>query len=85
MDILLKVMFPDLDMLKEKLPETELQNIGKKRTLYFKSTADSLISGSVNDSNNFYQTLLETALPLKYMMGNLRIILMMILRTTSSK
>ena len=54
MDILLKVMFPDLDMLKEKLPETELQNISKKRTLYFKSTADSLISGSVNDSNIFY-------------------------------
>ena len=62
-------MFPDLDMLKEKLPEIELQNVGKKLTLYFKSTADSLISGSVNDSNNFYQTLLETALPLKYMMG----------------
>ena len=69
MDILLKVMFPDLDMLKEKLPEIELQNVGKKLTLYFKSTADSLISGSVNDSNNFYQTLLETALPLKYMMA----------------
>ena len=69
MDILLKVMFPALDMLKEKLPEIELQNVGKKLTLYFKSTADSLISGSVNDSNNFYQTLLETALPLKYMMA----------------
>ena len=78
-------MFPDLDMLKEKSPEIELQNVGKKLTLCFKSTADSLISGSVNESNNFYQTLLETALPLKYMMGNLRIILMMILRTTSSK
>ena len=37
--------------------------------LYFKSTADTLINESVNESNNFYQTLLETALPLRQMMA----------------
>ena len=36
--------------------------------LYFKSTADALINESVNDSKDFYQTLLETALPLRQMM-----------------
>ena len=52
------------DMVKEKLPGIELRNACKKLTLYFKSTADALINESVNDSNDFYQTLLETALPL---------------------
>ena len=41
----------------------------KKLTLYFKSTADALINESVNDSNDFYQTLLETGLPLWQMMA----------------
>ena len=41
----------------------------KKFTLYFKSTADALMNESVNDSNEFYQNLLETALPLKQMMA----------------
>ena len=57
------------DMLKEKLTAIELRNVGKKLTLYFKSTADALINESVNDSNNFYQTLLETGLPLRQMMA----------------
>ena len=56
-------------MWKEKLKGTELWNVGKKFTLYFKSTADVLINESVNDLNNFYQTLLETALPLQQMMA----------------
>ena len=41
----------------------------KKFTLYFKSTADALMNESVNDSNDFYQNLLETAWPLKQMMA----------------
>ena len=53
------------DMLKEKLPRIELRNVGKKLTLCFKSTGDTLINKSVNDSNDFYQTLLEAALPLR--------------------
>ena len=53
------------DMLKQKLPGLELQNIRKKLTLFFKSTADALISDSINDSNEYYQTLLDTALPLR--------------------
>ena len=32
------------DMLKKKLPEIELQNVGKKLALYFKSRADALIN-----------------------------------------
>ena len=31
-------------MLKQKLPGVELQNIGKKLTLFFKSTVDALIN-----------------------------------------
>ena len=50
------------DMLKGKLPGKELRNIGKKFTLYFKSTANALINESVDDSNDFYQTLQKTAL-----------------------
>ena len=57
------------DMLKEKLLGIELRNVGKKLMLYFKSTADALINESVNDSHDFYQTLLETALPLRQMMA----------------
>ena len=56
------------DVLKEKLPGIELQ-IGKKLTLYFESTADTLINESTNDSNSFYETLLKTALPLRRMMA----------------
>ena len=41
----------------------------QKLMLYFKSTADTLINESVNESNDFYQTLLETALPLRQMMA----------------
>ena len=55
--------------MKEKLPGIESQNVGKKPTLNFKSTADALINESVNDSNDFYQTLLETALPLRQVMA----------------
>ena len=44
-----------------------MRNVGKKLTLYFKSTADALINESVNNSNDSYQTLLETALPLRQM------------------
>ena len=40
------------DMLKEKLLGIELRNIGKKLTLYFRSTADALINEPVNDSND---------------------------------
>ena len=46
-----------------------MQDVGKKLTLYFKSTADSLINESVNDSNDFYQTFVETALLLRQMMA----------------
>ena len=46
-----------------------MQGVGKKLTLYFKSTADALINESVNDSNDFYQTFLETALLLRQMMA----------------
>ena len=56
-------------MLKEKLLGIEFRNVGKKLMLYFKSTADVLINDSVNDSHDFYQTLLETALPLRQMMA----------------
>ena len=59
------------DILKEKLPGIELQNVGKKPKLNFKSTADALINESVNDSNDFYQTLLETALPLRQVMAKI--------------
>ena len=52
-------------MLKKKLPGIELRNVSKKLTLYYKSTADALINESLND---FYQTLLETALRLRQMM-----------------
>ena len=55
--------------LKEKLPGIELQNISKKLTLHSKLTADALINKSVNDSNDFYQTLPKTALPLRQMMA----------------
>ena len=55
------------DMLKKKLPGVELQNIRKKLTLFFKSTADALINNSINDSNDYYQTLLGTVLPLRQM------------------
>ena len=55
-------------MLKQKLPGVELRNIGKKLTLFFKSTADALINDSINDSNDYYQTLLDTVLPLRQMM-----------------
>ena len=50
-------------MLKEKLTGIELRNVGKKLTLFFKSTVNALTNESVHDSNNFYQTLLKTALP----------------------
>ena len=56
------------DMLKQKLSGTELQNIGKKFTLFFKSTADAVINDSINNSNDCYQTLLDTVLPLRQMM-----------------
>ena len=56
------------DMLKKKLPGVELQNIRKKLTLFFKSTADDLINDSLSDSNDCYQTLLDTVLPLRQMM-----------------
>ena len=56
-------------MLKEKLPGIVLQNVGKNLTLHFKSTTDALINELVNDSNEFYQTLIETALPLRQMMA----------------
>ena len=56
-------------MLKETLSGIELRNVGKKLMVYFKSTADALKNESVNDSNDFYQTLLETALPLRQMMA----------------
>ena len=46
-----------------------MQDVGKKLTLYFESTADSLINESVNDSNDFYQTFVETALLLRQMMA----------------
>ena len=55
-------------MLKQKLPGVELQNIRKKLTLFFKSTADDLINDSISDSNDCYQTLLDTVLPLRQMM-----------------
>ena len=55
--------------MKEKLPGIKWRNVGKKLMLYFKSTADTLINESVNESNDFYQTLLETALPLRQMMA----------------
>ena len=55
-------------MLKQKLPGVELQNIRKKLTLFFKSTADDLINDSLSDSNDCYQTLLDTVLPLRQMM-----------------
>ena len=63
------------DMLKEKLPGIELRNVSKKLTLYFKSTADALINESVNYSNDFYQTLLETALPLYMPIEKRRIVM----------
>ena len=56
------------DMLKQKLPGVELQNIRKKLTLFFKSTANALINNSINDSNDYYQTLLDTVIPLRQMM-----------------
>ena len=56
------------DMLKERLPEKRVAKCRQKLTLCFKSTADALINQSVNDSNDLYQTLLETALPLQQMM-----------------
>ena len=40
-----------------------------KKREYFESTADALINESVNDSNNIYQTLLETALQLQQIMA----------------
>ena len=46
-----------------------MQDVGKKLTLYFESTADSLKNESVNDSNDFYQTFVETALLLRQMMA----------------
>ena len=55
-------------MLKENIPGLELCNVGKKLTLFFNSTADILISDSVKDSNDFYQSMLDTALPLRQMM-----------------
>ena len=55
-------------MLKQKLPGVELRNIGKKLTLFFKSTADALLNDSINDSDDYYQTLLDTVLPLRQMM-----------------
>ena len=55
-------------MLKQKLTGVELQNIRKKLTLFFKSTADDLINDSIIDSNDYYQTLLDTVLPLQQMM-----------------
>ena len=48
-------------MLKENIPGLELHNVGKKFTLFFNSTADALISDSVKDSNDFYQSMLDTA------------------------
>ena len=56
-------------MLKENLPGIVLQDVGKKLTLYFKSTTGALINELVNDSYDFYQTLIETALPLRQMMA----------------
>ena len=56
-------------MLKENLPGIVLRNVGKKLTLYFKSTTGALINELVNDSYDFYQTLIETALPLRQMMA----------------
>ena len=53
-------------MLKQKLPGVELRNIGKKLTLFFKSTADALINDAIYDSNDYYQTLLDTVLPLQH-------------------
>ena len=46
-----------------------MQDVGKKPTLYFESTADALINESVNDSNDFYQTFVETVLLLQQMMA----------------
>ena len=57
------------DMSKEKLPRIELRNVGKKPTLYSKPKAHALINESVNDSNDFYLTLIETALLLRQMMA----------------
>ena len=51
-------------MLKQKLPGVELRNIGKKLTLFFK--ADALINDAIYDSNDYYQTLLDTVLPLQH-------------------
>ena len=53
-------------MLKQKLPGVELQNIRKKLTLFFKSTAVALINDSIYDSNYYDQTLLDTVLPLPH-------------------
>ena len=36
--------------------------------MYFKSTADALINESVNESNDIYQTLLDTPLQLRQIM-----------------
>ena len=55
-------------MLKENIPGLELRDVGKKLTLFFNSTADALIFYSVKDSTDFYQSMLDTALPLKQMM-----------------
>ena len=55
-------------MLKQKLSGAELQNIGKKLTLFFKSTAHAVINDSINNSNDYYQTLLDTVLPLRQTM-----------------
>ena len=67
MDILLKVMFQDLKICWKK--NYEEQNCDKKLTLCFKSTADASINESVNDSNDFYQTLQEATLPLRQMIA----------------
>ena len=58
------------DMLKENIQGLEVQDVTKKLTFtfFFNSTVDVLIADSVEDSNDFYQGMLDTAVPLQIMM-----------------
>ena len=54
---------------ERKITRKRVAKCRQKLTLCFKPTTYALINQSVNDSNDMYQTLLETALPLQQMMA----------------
>ena len=54
--------------LKHRIPGMEIRNDDKKVTAFFTSTADVLISESITDCSDFYQSILEVVQPFQKMM-----------------